>query len=305
MRKVVLSAAISLALASTSAFAADLKPVYKAPPPAAPATPAWDVAFGGVIMSDYNFRGISQSNRGPSGGGYIEPQYNLPVGTLYVGLAAWAINWPSCTISCPPGYGFTDPSAEVDFYGGWRNTWGKFTLDVGAVYYYYPKEIFNGFTNDSDFWEVYIKALYAITPDLTVGGALFYTPDLLNYSQSFSTTGGQKADALYGSLVAKWVLPWKAGDLGAFISGELGHWWIDDSGFIAAGFANASYTYYNIGLAFTYKALTLDFRYHGTDQSVTDCANFLLVAVPNNSNKWCNDTFTVAIKFDTTLNALK
>jgi hypothetical protein len=115
------------------------------------------------------------------------------------------------------------------------------------------------------------------------------------------------ADAVYASLTAKWVLPWKAGDLGAYVSGELGHWWIDNTGFIAAGFLDPSYTYYNLGLAFTYKALTLDLRFHGTDMSAATCASFLLAAggILNPASRWCGETFIAAIKFDTTLNALK
>jgi hypothetical protein len=58
--------------------------------------------------------------------------------------------------------GFSDPTAEIDFYGGWRNTWGAFSLDLGAIYYYYPRELFG---IDSDFWEVYAKASFAVTPD--------------------------------------------------------------------------------------------------------------------------------------------
>ena len=45
-------------------------------------------AAGGVVMSDYNFRGVSQSNRGFSGGAYFEPQLSIGFGTLYAGIAA-------------------------------------------------------------------------------------------------------------------------------------------------------------------------------------------------------------------------
>jgi uncharacterized protein (TIGR02001 family) len=295
MKKFFVAVTMVASLAGGSALAADLKMIGKAPP--APPPPAWDIAFGGVVMSDYNFRGISQSNKGPSAGAYIEPQLTVPFGTLYVGLAGYGINWPSGA-----GYGFTDPSAEIDFYGGWRNTWGKFSLDLGAIYYYYPKEQFNGFTSDSDFWEVYAKAGYAFTPSLSIGANVFYTPDLLNYSASFAAGN---VGAVYASATGKWVLPWTAGALGAFVSGELGHWWISDSNWTAVGLTDPSYTYYNIGLAFTYKALTLDLRYHGTDQSVTDCNNFLIVGAGNPSSNWCNDTFVASIKFDTSVNALK
>jgi uncharacterized protein (TIGR02001 family) len=299
MKKVVLSVVAALAVAASAApaFAADM--AVKAPKAAPPPPPYMlDIAVGGVVMSDYNFRGISQSNHAPSGGAYFEPDLTTPFGTLYVGIAGLAISWPS-----GPGYGFTDPSAEIDLYGGWRNSWGPLSLDIGAIYYYYPSETFNGFTASSDFWEIYGKAGYEVVKGLSFGANVYYTPDLLHYSQTFLTLGiSNKPNATYASGTVKWVLPWTAGDLGAFISGELGHWWISSTGFLLAGAtADPSYTYYNAGLAFTYKSLTLDLRYHGTDQSIQDCANFLLVAVPNNSNGWCDDRFVASLKFDTSV----
>jgi uncharacterized protein (TIGR02001 family) len=293
MRKLVLSVVAASAL-TVPAFAADITTPIKAPMvAAAPATPVFDIAFGGVVMSDYNFRGVSQSNLGPSGGAYFEPQFTTSVGTFYVGLAGLAIDWTAA-------FGFSDPTAEIDFYGGWRNTWGAFSLDIGAIYYYYPRERFG---IDSDFYEIYAKLGYQFTPDFGVGANVFYTPDLLNYSQfGFGSVAG-----IYVSGTAKWVLPWKNGDFGAFISGEVGHWWLDNVANPNPGpaFVDPSYTYWNGGIAFTYKAITLDLRYHGTDQSRRQCGNFLLVGAGNPATKWCGDTFIAALKFDTTLNALK
>ncbi len=298
MKKVVLPAVLALAVSGSAAFAADMPVKAKAAPAA---TPVWDIAFGGIVMSDYNFRGVTQSNKGASGGAYFEPQLFTSFGTLYVGLAAYGIDWPTA-------YGFTSPSAEVDLYGGWRNTWGAFSLDLGGIYYYYPKETWNGSTSQSDFWELYAKAAYAVTPDFTIGGNVFWTPDLLAYSNTFAAVGvSAKADAVYASATAKWVTPFNFNGLGLYVSGELGHWWINDSGFtnpLVGTFTDPSYTYWNAGIAFTYKALTLDLRYHGTDQSTADCRSFLLAAV-NPSNSWCDDTFIAALKFDTSLNALK
>jgi len=295
------AAALALSI-SGAAFAADAPArVYtKAPVPVA-AAPIWDVAIGGVVMTDYNFRGISQSNRGPSAGAYFEGQYNGAFGTWYLGVAGVSIEWPGAA-----PFGFTDPAAEIDFFGGWRKTWDKFSVDIGAIYYYYPKETFNGFTSDSDFWEVYWKGGYAVNDALSVGANIFYSPDLLNYSETFGATGGQSANSIYASLTAKYVLPWQNAGWGSYVSGELGHWWIDGSGFVAAGAtADPDYTYWNAGIAFTYKALTLDLRYHGTSQSTQDCANFLVVAVANPASRWCKDAFIASLKFDTTLSALK
>lgn len=309
MKKVILSALAAVAVA-TPAFAADMPAKAKKMVVAEPVTPLFDIAIGAVVQSDYNFRGISQSNRKPSGGGYFEGQFNTQIGQIYAGIAGNAINWPAAL-------GFTDPNAEIDLYGGWRNTWGQFTLDLGVIYYWYPSEQFNGFTSQSDFVEFYAKPSYAITPTLTVGANVFYTPDLLHYSTTFAAAGvgGGKVDATYASLTAKWTTPWTYNGIGSFISGEFGHWWINGSQFVAAGVGptvavaggglDPDYSYWNVGVGLTYKALTLDLRYHGTDLSNDRCAAFLATNSPNASNRWCSQTFIAALKFDTTLSALK
>ena len=299
MRNIGLSVVAAAALCATSAFAADM-PVKAKKVAVPPPTPVFDIAFGAWVGSDYNFRGVSQSNRKWSGGGYIEPQFNTPIGQLYLGAAVARIDWPFTL-------GFTDPSAGVDFYGGWRNSWGAVSLDLGSIYYYYPSESFNGLTTQSDFYEIYAKVGYAVTPDLSIGFNVFYTPDLLHYSTSVTASGATgKPDGLYASLTAKWITPWTWGDVGSFVSGEIGHWWIDDAPFraSAAAYVDPSYAYWNVGAALTYKVLTLDFRYHGNDMSTAQCATLLFSAVGSASNKWCNDAYIVTLKIDATLSAL-
>jgi uncharacterized protein (TIGR02001 family) len=299
MKKSVLSVVAALAVAGSASpvFAADVAVKGPAAPPPPPAY-MLDVAVGGVVMSDYLFRGISQSNKAPSGGAYFEPDLTTPIGTFYAGIAGYAISWPSAF-----PYGFTDPSAEIDIYGGWRNSWGPLSLDLGIIEYYYPGESWNGVTKTSDFYEIYGKVGYDFGNGFSIGGNIFYTPDLLHYSVAFRNLGLTvgKPDAIYYSGTAAYEFP-KWGDLTTSISGELGYWDIATSGFIlAGGTANPSYTYWNVGIAFGYKDLTLDLRYHGTDQSVQDCANFLVVAVPNGSNSWCDDEFVASLKFDTSV----
>src|SRR3954471_15362217 len=100
MKKIVLSMVAVSALAS-SALAADM--VVKAP--VAPPPNPWDIAFGGAVMSDYNFRGISQSNRKPSVNAYFEPRYNINESLqLYAGVGGYSIAFPN------------NAAAEIDFY---------------------------------------------------------------------------------------------------------------------------------------------------------------------------------------------
>jgi uncharacterized protein (TIGR02001 family) len=307
-KNIAICGAASLALlVAGPALAADAPVITKAPMKAVtPPPPVFELAYGASISTDYNFRGVSQSNRDWSFGGYLEARINNPAGQFYLGVAGWRIEWPGPAAP----FGFTDPSAEVDFIGGWRKTWDKFGVDIGAIYYYYPGETFNGFTSDSDFWEVYWKGTYAVNDMFTVGANVFYSPDVLNYSESFGNLGGgfatsTKARGLYGSLTAAYTF-YQKDDWKAVASGELGHWWLKDNGFIAAGLSNGigpvnpDYTYWNAGLAFTYKTVTLDLRYHGTDQGRTGCSSFLLIAAVNPASSWCKDAYIATLKFDNT-----
>ena len=308
-RKLAIFGAASLALLLTgAAYAADVPVAAKAPPMVGKSpvgSSPWDVSFGGLITTDYYFRGISQSNHGPSAGAYIEGLYNGAYGQWYLGLAGYSINWPT-TFANGTIPGFSDPAAEIDFYGGWRHEWGKYSADIGFIYYYYPEEQFG---IDSDFWEIYWKGGYAVSDKANVGLNVYYAPDILNYGDAFFSPAGVAADArgIYASVTADYIY-WEQNDWSAAISGELGHWWIKDTGYLAflgAGSVDPSYTYWNAGISFAYKAVTLDLRYHGTDLGATGCGSFLLFVPPHPSNSWCDDRFIATLSFDTSLSDLK
>jgi uncharacterized protein (TIGR02001 family) len=312
MKKTIFAAAM-LAVSASGALAADLgaKMVTKAPPPA---PSPWDIGFGGYVMSDYNFRGITQSNHGATGGAYFEPRFNVSKDfQLYAGIAGTGVQLA------------TKPSSEIDFYGGFRPTFGPLALDIGAIYYYYPKETqFDGITNiyangtttlaNTDFWEVYGKATYTFNDAFNIGANVFYSPSFLN-------TG---ADGTYASGTFKWITPWTANGVGAFVSGEVGHYWFgkpnaDGILFVPATAAAdlPEYTTWNVGLAFTWKVFTLDLRYYDTTLSKEDC--WTLTSDPTATlggaatvgnpgglrSNWCDAAFVAKLSFDMTLDSLK
>ena len=91
------------------------------------------------IVSDYRFRGISQTYLGPAIQGGID--YSHPSG-IYIG------NWNSNVASQV----YTGGSGiEMDFYGGWKTTFGDIGLDIGAIYYYYHNAEFDGGAGKVDF----------------------------------------------------------------------------------------------------------------------------------------------------------
>ena len=120
MRKSILAAAFASTLAVPG-----LALGQAAAPAAAPASPH---TFTGniAIVSDYRFRGISQTYKKPALQGGVD--YSHASG-FYIG------NWNS---NVNEGAGFPAGNLEMDFYGGWKKTWGDWGLDLGAIYYYYP-----------------------------------------------------------------------------------------------------------------------------------------------------------------------
>lgn len=112
-----------LALALIGAFAA---PAFAEDAPASPHTFTANVS----VVSDYIFRGISQTQHMPALQGGFD--YSHASG-LYAGTWASNVNWVR-----EGGYK-TDNSMEWDFYAGYRGGFaGDFTYDVGALYYFYP-----------------------------------------------------------------------------------------------------------------------------------------------------------------------
>ena len=318
MKKIALTAAAAIALSTVAGYAADMKMPMKAAP--APVVSPWDVAFGGAVMSDYIFRGITQSNHKPSVAAYTELRYNAnPNLQWYAGVSGESIDFPNRAAS------------EIDLYGGVRPTFGALALDIGYWYYYYPGgQCFGGSAgcvapalpntntvkSDFIFWEVYAKGTWTVNDQWALGFNVFATPNILN-------TG---ADGEYVSGTAKYTAPtaMALGAVGWYVSGEYGRQFLGttDPFYGNANFVNGipldSYNTWNAGVGFTYKVFTLDLRYSDTDMSDASCnaftgdhtAGFSPSAVTSintggNASKWCGATFLAKLSFDMTLGALK
>ena len=324
MKKMVLVAAM---LAVTgSAFAADMPmKALKAPPPA-PFDP-WDIAFGGAIMSDYVFRGVTQSNHQPSVAAYFEPRYNVNKDLqLYVGTSAESISFANRA------------AAEVDIYGGIRPTFGAAAFDFGIWGYLYPggscadnvitpfgpgggvcpvstTTIFladgNVMKKNVSFFEAYGKLNYTINDNWTFGVNEYYSPNFLN--------SGAWGD--YASITAKYTAPstvFGSSGVGMYVSGEFGRQFLgtSDAFYGVAGFPlgikYADYNTWNIGIGFTYKVFTLDLRYSDTDLNKGNCNAFTSAfnatgttsVTPINpagvGSNWCGATGIAKLSFDLT-----
>jgi uncharacterized protein (TIGR02001 family) len=112
MRQSILSAAVCAALAVPTLATAQA------------ATPS-PVTGNLSIVSDYRFRGLTQTMKRPALQGGFDYAH---ASGLYLG------NWNSNVSSTI----FPNANLEMDFYGGYKRAFGDVGLDVGFIYYYYP-----------------------------------------------------------------------------------------------------------------------------------------------------------------------
>jgi hypothetical protein len=291
-------------MAASSAMAADM--ATKAPPAAAPPPSPWDVAITAALMTDYNFRGITQSSHNPSAQAGFEPRYNFNSSWQgYVGISGESIDFPN------------NAAAEIDFYGGIRPTFDKLALDFGVWYYWYPggncygatggavngncagaaagatvpNKNFQvaGFGNvvvaNESFIEYYAKATYTFSDQWAAGIQYWYSPNVAGTG----ATGNYVTGNLTFTAPSTWFAA--VSGLGGYVSGDLGYWGLGTSNAFygnsatpgafgipvalsPGGVKYTSYWNWDAGFGWTYKAFTLDLRYYSTNLTTSQCNAF-------------------------------
>lgn len=223
MRSIVVGlAALSSALAAP-ALAQDT-----APP--SPIT----VTGGATVVSDYRFRGISQSNKRFA----MQGTFTVAHESGFYGTV-----WGSSI----DDYVINGADAEIDLIGGYRRTFGGTTLDVGVLYYYYPGS--GGVA--SDFAEPFVALSHTYGP-VTAKATVNYA-----WKQQALSVGSGKEDSLYGALDLSAGL----GDSGLAITGHVGRSF--ERSYITFG---EKYWDWNAGLSFTRSNITAAVQYVDTDR---------------------------------------
>jgi len=194
------AAALAIVLAAPLARAEDAKPEHQ-------------MSYNATLISEYRYRGISQSRLDPAlqgGADYV----HTPTG-LYLGTWLSTIKWTSDLGG--------DGHVEWDIYGGKRGqVTDDLAYDVGGLYYYYPS---NGLGPNANTFELY--------------GQLGYGPAYAKYS--WSTTN------LFGTPDSRHSGYFDVGanvDLapGLVLNLHVGHQTVSDNSAL-------SYTDYKIGLS--------------------------------------------------------
>jgi uncharacterized protein (TIGR02001 family) len=104
---------------------------------AAGAAPASDltVSYNVGLFSQYIFRGLTQTDRGPAVQGGVDLTHSSG---FYLGAWASNISWLRENYGSIPTYS-SGGRVELDLYGGYRYTFGSGVgIDLGALQYVYP-----------------------------------------------------------------------------------------------------------------------------------------------------------------------
>jgi uncharacterized protein (TIGR02001 family) len=257
--------AILIAGASLAPLAASADTAAPATP-AAPASPHTFTANVGVV-TDYLFRGISQTHANPAIQGGFD--YSHASG-VYLGIWGSSISWVSDTV------GGSYPT-EIDVYGGYKGSFaGDWGYDLGLITYNYPG---NG------------RVAGSISPNTTeVYGALSYKWLSVKYSHVTSShfVGWTTTAIPPGDTRGTGYLEANANyDLGSGwgISGHVGHQKVK-------GNSPASYSDWKVGVT-----KDMGFGVIGLAYSDTNTKGTCTTTGGTNAYCWTTDAFTNPTNF--------
>jgi uncharacterized protein (TIGR02001 family) len=260
-----------LALASGVTLAQSAPaPAAAAPAPAPAATPDHTFSVNAGVVTDYRYRGISQSRLRPAvqfGGDYSHSS------GFYVGTWASTINWIKDYSTAGT---HIKGGLELDLYGGYKGTVaGDLAYDVGYLRYQY---VGNNLANTGGFKNPNTDELY---------GALTYGPVTAKYSHSlgnlfgnYNYTNNKKTSGSgYLDVTATF-------DVGAGISvaPHIGYQRV-------AGLSIASYTDYSLTASKDFNGLTLSAAAIGTNADKT------FYVSPRNNKALGKSTLVIGAKY--------
>jgi len=206
-----------------------------------------DLSFNVGAVSDYRYRGISQSRLKPA----LQGGADWSNGGFYVGTWASTIKWIEDTGTIF-GVDVGNADVEVDIYGGYKGEIAKgFGYDVGVLQYWYPGNKLNNlspFFKNANTTEIY--------------GALTFGPATLKYSHALTNTFGNpdSKNSYYVDLSAGFEVPW-----GLTITPHIGYQKID-----GPYDPVASYTDYSLTVSKEFvKGLVVSLAAVGTDAEKT------------------------------------
>jgi uncharacterized protein (TIGR02001 family) len=202
---------------------------------------------GATLVTDYRFRGISQTNKNFAVQGSLTATHESG---LYVSV------WGSSISE----YVANGSNQEIDLIAGYKKTIGGTTFDGGVLYYFYPasQKFGPAFADDkynSDFAEPYLSVAHTFGP---VSGKVTanYAFKQKALGLTANANGTQKKDDnLYGAVDLSAAI-----GKGVGITGHVGH------NFTRSVLSfDRTYTDWAAGVNYTYKQITFGVSYVDTN----------------------------------------
>jgi uncharacterized protein (TIGR02001 family) len=258
MKKSTIALAIISGLTAAPAFAADAD---------------WTVTGNVNVLTDYRFRGISQTGRGPALQGGFDAGHKSG---FYVG------NWNSNVSGTqyPGGHGI-----EMDFYAGYKGEYKGVGYDIGNLYYYYGDARFGNTKVDNN--EVYgalsygpvsAKVSYATTDYFGLNGD---TAVLDENGAAFGS--GNSRGTTYSELnFSKEIMPKLT------LAAHVGYTDIKN-------YKDFSYTDYKLGLSYDLNGYVLGAAYVGNDVKARAKGPFFTSATATGPKELYTDTIVLSI----------
>ncbi len=202
---------------------------------------AYTVSSNVAIVSDYIFRGMSQTGTNPALQGGFDFAH---ASGLYAGV--WA---SSISILSDAGTGITNAGTEFDTYAGYKGNAGPIAYDVGYLRYNYPGNY--GANTKANTDEVY--------------AALTYSFLTAKYSYSLGDTFG--VSKAKGSSYAELKASYTVGETGYTLGANYGITTVEGATADASKAAgdDLSYTDYKLSVSKDFSGYVLGLAYSGTD----------------------------------------
>lgn len=212
-----------------------------APAAAADLGNGFSVNGGATLVSDYRFRGISQTDK------RFAVQGTFTLGHSSGFYATW---WGSSI----DDYIANGGDVENDLILGYKKSFGSTTVDAGFLYYYYPG---SGGAN-TDFAEPYLKLTQAFGP-LSATGTVAYAPKQKGIGLFDSNLVFHKEDNLYLAGDVAYAIP----KTPLSLTGHFGHSF--GPSYLTIG---DEYSDWSVGATVTVKNLTAGLQYVDTNKSL-------------------------------------
>lgn len=225
------------------------------------AVPMSDHAFTANVglVSDYLYRGISQTNARPAIQGGFDYAHSSG---FYAGVWGSSISWLT---DSPAVTGATSSQVEIDTYFGFKNGFADdFTYDVGFLRYNYPAN-----------YTATLPAGAARADTDEIYGALGYKFITAKFSYSLGNTFGigRSRGTTYLDLSASYPLADSGFTVSAHAGKQTYQGTVADG--LAAANSNPTYTDYRIGVTRDISGFVLGLAYSSTNANRTQYTNGL------------------------------